>query len=200
MKTIILRLLLAQCYVVTGLRADSYCSLIVKVESTASQIERAVVVEEENGWKTEYQTVRGQARFCGLGIRPVTVTVGRPGCNQVAEKDVPLNWNETREQRVIYNHSGCQTEQMPVAACSFLLRFVKPDHSPVSGVSFRASAPYPRSYSADEFGRLFVRIGAGQELSGEAAAEGYSIEPIRIQCVSENQWLERIVSLRTNSR
>lgn len=200
MKIMVPRLLRAYCYAVTSFCADSYCSLIVKVESTASQIERAVVVEEEDGWKTEHQTVMGQVTFCGLGIRPVSVTVGRPGCNQVVVRDVPLNWNETRELRVIDNQSGCQTERMPVAACAFLLRFVRPDHSPVSGVSFTALMPYPRDFSADEFGRVFVRIGAGQELSGEATAGGYSSEAVKIRCVSKNQWLEQIVTLRANSR
>lgn len=176
---------------------ETYCSLIVKVELTAPGPETNVAVVEDNGWKTELETSRGQARFCGLGFGPVSITVGSQGdCGEVVLKHVGLDWNHTRRISVIYDRSECTREIMPVAACGFLLRFVGPDRSPIRGVSFKLTAPYPETYAGDAYGRIMLRVFAavGSSLSGVGSASGYSPVDVETPCTNERR--ERIVTLR----
>ena len=175
--------------------ADNYCSLVVGVQRINVSEEALVTVEEEDGTTQHLATSGGEAKFCNLGIRPVLVTVGRPGCNQVIVKDVQLNWNYSRRIRVIYDQSGCNVDAPPVAACAFLFRFVDSGRQPVRGVALRTREPFPGVYSADEYGRIFLRIAAGQELVGEGSAPSYQVKNIRTPCVSKNVWFEQIVVL-----
>ena len=185
----------------TSLHAAAYCSLSIKVETpSGKEVETRVVVEEEHGWRTERTTRRGQARFCGLGIKPVSVTVGAAGCNQVVVRNVPLRWSETRNLSVIYDEAPCLVDTLPVAACAFLLRFVSPDNDPVGGVSFKVQTPFAESYRGDEYGRVFMRIAGGQQLFGVSSASGYKPTEIMIPCVSKNQRLEQTVVLEKSDQ
>lgn len=177
------------------LQAAGYCSLKVKVQGpSGNAVDTRVVIEEEHGWKAEKATRHGQVEFCGLGINPVTVTVGSVGCNQVVVHNVPLGWNETTTLPVLYDRESCQGETLPVAACAFLLRFADANHGPIAA-SFKAEKPFPNSHNGDEYGRIFIRIAAGQELSGTASAPGYKPTPVSIPCVSKNQRLDQVVVL-----
>jgi hypothetical protein len=153
-----------------------------------------VVVEERNGWKAEQTSESGPLEFCGLGIHPVSVTVGDIGCNQVVVRNVPLSWEETTHLSVTYDKAPCLGESPGVAACAFLLRFVGA-HDPLGGVSFEEQKPFPESRVADEFGRIFIRIAAGQELIGVASVRGYKPAQIALPCESNSQRLEKIVVL-----
>jgi hypothetical protein len=180
----------------TGLHAAGYCSLNVKLQSpSGKEVEARVVVEEQNGFKTEQTAHRGSVKFCGLGINTVSVTVGDAACNQVVVRNVPLNWNETRNLVVTYDEAPCLIDAPPVAACSFLLRFITTNHDPIEAVSFKAERPFVESHRADEYGRVFVRIAAGQELAGIGSASGYKPVQINIPCISKNQRLEQMVLL-----
>jgi hypothetical protein len=186
---------------VTCLHAAAYCSLSVKVESpSGKEVATSVVVEDESGWRTERTTRRGPARFCGLGIKPVSVIVGDAGCNQVVVRNVPLRWNETRNLSVTYDDAPCLVDTPPVAACTFLLRFVAANHDPLGAVSFKAQKPFDESHRGDEYGRMFLRIAAGQELFGVSSASGYKPAEISIPCISKNQRLEQIVVLEKSGQ
>ena len=181
---------------VRGFPAVAYCSLSVKVENPhGGLVETRVIVEEQNGVKTEQMTTREPSRFCGLGITPVSIIVGRDGCNQVIVRKVPLSWDETRHLSIIYDEAPCQVDVPPVAACAILLRVVAVNHGPLGKVLFKAQKPFPASYNADEYGRIFVRVAAGLELSGVISATGYQPAEIRIPCISKNYRVEERIVL-----
>jgi hypothetical protein len=186
-------------FVAEALHAAGYCSLSVRVENpSGKEVEARVVIEEQNGWKTERTTTRGVARFCGLGVTPVSVTVGDAACNQVVVRNVPLEWNETRILSVTYDEAPCLVESLPVAACAFLLRFVSVEREAIGSVSFKTERPFTEFHSSDEFGRIFVKIAAGQELLGTASASSHTSTQVRIPCISKNQRLEEIVVMEKN--
>jgi hypothetical protein len=187
--------------VTTTLRAAGYCSLTIKVESPSGKVTEArVVVEEENGQRTERTTRQGVAEFCGLGINPVSVTVGSAYCNQVIVRNVGLEWNKPRKVSVLYDEAACQGESLPVAACTFLLRFVDSKRVPIDAVVFDEQKPFAQSHHADEYGRIFVRIAARQELSGIGLANGYKPAQINIPCISKNYVLEQMVILQKSGQ
>jgi hypothetical protein len=183
-------------FAATGLRAAGYCSLTVKVESPSGKaVDVRVVIEEENGWKTEGMTKLGVAEFCGLGIRPVSVTVGPAGCSQVVVRKVPIDWNQPRRISVLYDQGSCNVDTPPVAACALLLRFIDSNRVPINTATLSELKPFARSHSADDYGRILVRIADGQELSGEVLAKGYKPVQISIPCTTLNQRLEQMVVL-----
>lgn len=186
---------------VTGLRAAGYCSLRVKVESPSGKmVDVHVVVEEQNGSKIEKTTVKGLAEFCGLGIKPVSVTVGGQGCNQVVVRDVPLRWNETREVSVRYDLDPCNVDPPPVAVCAILFRFIDSKRVPVDTVTLNEQKPFAQLHPTDDYGRILVRIAAGEAISGEALADGYKPVQISIPCTTLNQRLEQTVVLERAGR
>lgn len=178
-----------------GLLAEKYCSLEVTVESEYTDPVSVTVVEAD-GWKSQRDTEAGVARFCGLGIRSVSVVVGKAGCNQVFVRDVPLRWMKTTALRVVHQRSICLEESPPVAACTFLLRFANHERKPISGVALEVQAPFPEVRAADEHGRILFWIAAGKTVTGVADHDGYLPQSVSIECVGANAWLERLVILQ----
>lgn len=158
-----------------------------------------MIVQERDGRRVEQESQSGGARFCDLGITPVTVTVGAPQCNQVTVRNIGLEWGKTANVSVIYDNRPCLVDNPPVAACQFLLRFVDAGRKPVAGVSVSTQDPGGRTEKADEFGRLLIRIPANEELRAVGTAPGYGRSEVRIPCSSENQRVERYVVLRRSS-
>ena len=173
-----------------------HCSLLVKVISPqGAEVEADVVVEERDGRKIEQENKPGGVKFCDLGITPVTVTVGNAACNQVVVRNVPLRWGEPRTVSVIYDDQPCLTDSLPVAACQFLFRFIDSHRNSIKGASLKIQTPYEEVYKADAFGRLLIRIGAGQDLLGIASANGYNSTEVRTPCVTKNRRVEQYVTL-----
>ena len=85
----------------TSLGQD-FCSLAVHIEAPSAISPVPVRVEEPDGRVETAFPVDGIARFCGLGIKPVTVRVGRD-CGQVTVTGVRLEWGLTRNVSVIYS-------------------------------------------------------------------------------------------------
>jgi hypothetical protein len=182
------------------LSAADYCSLEVRVVAPSGKpVETRVVVVEMNGRKAERTSGTELTKFCGLGVSPVSIAVGDAGCNQVVVRNVPLRWRETTHLSVMYDDTPCLGEDIPVAACAFLLRFVDGQLDPVGAVSFEEQKPFLESRRGDEFGRVFVRIAAGQELVGVASAKGYKSAKVSLFCESKNQKLEQLVALERSS-
>src|SRR5437773_2455866 len=69
----------------SAVAASDYCSLVVRVLSPEGVVLSGIpiVVTEASGVVVLGSTENGEAQFCGLGIRPVTIKVGRTTCNQV---------------------------------------------------------------------------------------------------------------------
>lgn len=176
--------------------AESYCSLVVSVDRVGSSRELPITVQEVSGRKIEQSTVDGTASFCGLGLAAVTVTVGSPGCRQVVVRNVSLAWQETRQLRVVHDTSTCNRGEMPVAACSMLLRIVGVDQNGIQGARLVANAPFSRTHLGDDYGRIFERVAAGKSWVGTVSAPDHKREEINIPCVSENYSLERMIVLR----
>jgi hypothetical protein len=195
------------CFFGGQLFGQTYCSLIVQVQTTAlgvdtTAVETTVAVEEEDGTRTEVETLRGQARFCGLGLGPVTITVRYRSCSEIILKHVRPRWNAARQISIVYDLSDCVQPSLPVvAACGPLLRFVRPNRSPVRGVSFKLTSPYPQTYLGDDYGRVFLRVltAFGSPLSGVASAHGYTTEEVRTTCFG-GQRNEKVVTLRPVSQ
>ncbi len=184
-----------------SLHAESFCSLVVNVQSpTRKIIETRVEVSEHDGRLTQAITRNGIVRVCGLGILPVTVVVGDAGCNQVVVRNVPMDWNETRNLLVAYDIAPCQSDTPPVAACSFLLRFADPNGTPVGEVNFDERQPYASVQRSDEYGRMFIRIAASQTLSGIAKAAGFRPSNVSITCSSKTIVFEKRVTLEKAER
>ncbi len=195
--------ILRLCLLILIVRAAAgYCSLAIKVSDPAGkEVEARVIVQERDGRRVEQESQSGGARFCDLGITPVTITVGAPQCNQVIVRNVGLEWGKTANVSVICDRRPCLSDAPPVAACQFLLRFVDAGHKPVAGVSVRRQDPGDGTGTekADEFGRLLVRIPANEALRAVGTAPGYGRSEVRIPCSSENQRVERYVVLRRSS-
>jgi len=185
----------------TNLFAKDHCSLVVKaVDSEGREVEADVVVTERDGRRIERENRPGGVKFCDLGITPITVTVGSPECNQVVVRNVPLRWGETRIVSVIYDDRPCLVDPPPVAACQFLFRFIDTQHNFVKGVSLKTQTPYEEVHKADDFGRLLMKIPAGQQLLGMAAANGYGPAEVRVPCVTNNRKVEQYITLTKSGR
>jgi hypothetical protein len=180
----------------TNMQAAAYCSLIVTVHNAAGEgVSVRIAVEETNGWRVAESASQGSAKLCGLGIKPVTVIVGDAACNQVTVRNVPLQWNTTQTLPVTYDETPCRSDTPPVAACAFVLRFIDTSHQPIGTLSFATTKPFPQTYRADDYGRVMVRIAAGQEMLGEGSASGYKPVQVSIRCTSENMSVERVLQL-----
>lgn len=176
--------------------STDYCSLIVKVVNGQGQETEAwVTVEERDGRRLREENVPGGVRFCDLGILPVTVMVGDPACNQVVVRNVPLYWGETRELKVFYDRDPCLIDPPPVAACRILYRFADPEGNWVRKLTLKVDSPRPEKLETDSFGRVLVRIAAGEELRAVATAEGHRTAELRLTCTRENSWVEQKVTL-----
>src|SRR5580704_8529456 len=130
----------------SAVAAPDYCSLVVRVLNqggTASSRILVVVSEPSGVVLADNTTENGEAKFCGLGVQPVTVKVGGSSCNQVLVQNVMLIWNSTRE--VIVTYVPCPSEMPSVVppSCWVLFRFRDENEKWISDVSF--IPPVPRA-------------------------------------------------------
>jgi hypothetical protein len=139
-------------------------------------------------------------KFCDLGIVPVTVMVGDPACNQVIVRNVPLEWQQTRELRILYEREPCLIDRPPVAACSILYRFADPGGKWIRGISVQVDRPRPEKLRGDVFGRVLVSIAADEELRAFAAAHGFLPAELRLSCTPKNSWVEQKVTMHPVAR
>ena len=75
----------------------------------------------------------------GVGILPVTVTVGDKYCSQSIVQQVPLDWAKPQRISVVRNIEGCSDgrdgERPASLSCAVLFRFVDDDEHSVGGVA-----------------------------------------------------------------
>jgi hypothetical protein len=123
---------------------QDFCSLTVHIAGASLTPQVPVTVEESDGRRETAYSIDGVARFCGLGLSPVTIRVGRD-CAPVTVSGVRPVWGGTRNVDVIYNDSQCREDRAMALGgpiCSLLLRFRGDDKNgkPLAGVALRPPA------------------------------------------------------------
>lgn len=193
-------LLLCLCLVCfhSALRAQDNCSLFVRVVTPQGAEERdlPITVEERDGRKSQKRYERGGVVFCDLGILPVTITVGHPGCNQVVIRDVPLRWGERRMISVTYDFESCMDGRPRRVACKMLFRFVDSERKVINGARLEMEVPYKKTYEADQFGRILVEnIPYDGEFRGISTASGYDPVALQHRCTQQERDVEQYVTM-----
>jgi hypothetical protein len=180
-----------------SIHAQEYCSLAVNiVDMQGRAVEAKVAVQESDGRTVEKTANFGLVQFCDLGIEPVTISVGHPGCNQAVVRNVGLRWGTTIKVKIIYDREPCLVDEPPVAACQMLFRFADAEQRWLKGVALKLQSPEDKIFNADEYGRIHMRVAAFKEVVGIATTPGYEPAEIRIRCTSENEHLERRMTLK----
>jgi hypothetical protein len=165
--------------------AQDDCSLIVKVRTPDGRRPHAPVsVKEQNGRTQELEQDGDDVRFCGLGILPVTVTVGNDSvCNQVVVHDVPVAWNRTYLLHVTYDPEACRERvPPPEPACEILFRVRNPAGAPVPGAVVSLTSPIAKSFVADRFGRADIVLRATSHVAGSASGAGLRAAGFAFDC------------------
>lgn len=154
-------------------RAQDRCSLIVRVLSPDGRRPKAPVsVIQEDRRVEELEQDSAEVRFCGLGILPVTVTVGSGGmCGQVIVRDVPVAWNRTYLLHVTYDPGACRERvPPPEPACEVLFRVRSATGAPVPGAVISLASPISKPLVGDRFGRADIILKALRLLAAGARA------------------------------
>lgn len=173
-------------FAVLAVASGDYCSLVVEVQAPNGKRPIALVsVTEQNG-RTLEQLRRGQdARFCDLGVRPVTVKVGADDtCNQVIVKEVPLSWQKTNHLRITYDPKPCldDTVHPLVPTCTYLLRISDDTGKWISGASVSWGSG-DLMLKTDDAGRVIVDAKLGS-VKATITAPGYVTRPFDSACDS----------------
>lgn len=187
-----------------SLAGREHCSLIVSVvDNSGREVEALVTVTEANGHSTKRENEIGGAKFCGLGILPVTVSVGRPNtCNQVTVRNVVLRWGETIRLKVVHDRGDCLIDvpPNPTPQCEVLLRFVTSRGDEIRDVSLAVQEPFKSVLKGDRYGRIRTLVAEGSVLVGTGTAAGFRPETIRIPCSIDDSPMEKQVVLNEGSR
>jgi hypothetical protein len=158
-----------------GIHAQGYCSLSVTVVDTQGRtVEANVAVQESDGRTIEKMTNFGSLQFCDLGIKPVTISVGRPACNQAVVRNVGLRWGTTIKVNMMYDREPCLVDEPPLAACQMLFRFADAEQRWLKGVALKLQSPEVKTFSADEYGRVHTRQAAFKEVLKTSTSNGAS--------------------------
>jgi hypothetical protein len=164
--------------------AQDYCSLIVRV-ANASGCKRSgdwVKLNEGDAHVEIESTIDGEVRFCNLGIRAVTVTVGRYECNQVVVRNIPLSWGSERIVNVVYDNQPCYVDPPHSPGCSVLLRFVNEQWKSIPEVQLDPPINKSKTDRSDKYGRAMVWLQLDDKLLITARSPGFSPEKLEVKC------------------
>ena len=188
--------------------AEDFCSLKVLVVDPLAGLKLSdvsVAVQERNGTRVVELTKDGVARFCGLGISSVTLTVGaNVAACQTIVRDVSLSWGIPAEIKVIRDMRQCQLNLdegivslgLPYH-CKVLLRFLDERHAWIPDVTVGHVAGRP-SPASDRYGRVMLEYRSDQPGPVIAEKKGFFSENINLSCLAERQIQERLIILKTN--
>lgn len=197
---LIAALILFRPAILTG---EEWCPLIVKVyqQDSSYQAEADITVTEEDGARYSFQNAPGEAKFCGLGFRPVTVEV-KGFCETVR---VATSWfvrDETRILKVLLDQERCFRDRPhpPIPVCDILLRIRDESGAPRSDATFVALAPKEWRRQSDSYGRVSTVIAMGEELRGYVSARKSVDLPLRIPCRRGQAPTEKVLVLRGPQR
>jgi len=177
------------------------CSLIVNIEATSGYKEVPVVVVESDGTKWEAKSIGGVAKFCGLGVHAVTVSVGKASCNTVTVNPVFLDENlaSTKYVNVYLDDLPCYRDVgvVPPIGCPYHFRVFGPNREILPRASIRiTSGSIMTDHKADEYGRVFYLARPGRNASVISSAPGFESVHEEIACVRAGLiTVERVVAL-----
>lgn len=174
--------------------------LVTVVDPTGNEVEADVTLTDTNGTQIKKENETGGVKFYGLGVEPVTVIVGKPPCNQVTVRDVPLRWGDTVRLKVVYNVEDCLIDLPHSPTCRVVMRVVDTDAKPIAGPTISITAPRQRTVTGDQFGRYFVAVPFGDVLSAEVNAVGMVSSSVRVPCVRDKQFMDSFVTLHRASK
>jgi hypothetical protein len=149
--------------------AQDYCSLIVRVLTPQGlRPEVPISVREHDGRIEQREQGKEDARFCNLGILPVTVTVGSGSmCNQVEVRDVPVAWKRTYVLHVTYDPEACRERvPPPEPTCEILFRVRGSTGAPVSEAIVSLTSPIAKTFVSDRYGRVDIVLKATSHVLG----------------------------------
>lgn len=184
--------------------AADYCSLVVRVLSPDNKrfFQVLVSVQEESGRVTRKEADSEDARFCDLGISPVTVTVGEDACNQVVVRNVPLEWEEEYILRITYDREPCMQSPPPrlYPVCRLLFRIADSTGNWLQKASVTfAGGRFPKA-ETDHAGRIMVVPRKGERVTGTVAATGYSNKTFSGACPGSDRSYDEEVQVVVLSR
>lgn len=174
------------------------CSLVVRVLTPDGRRPRAPIsVQEKNGRVHEEEQIGGDARFCDLGILPVTVTVGSDGiCNQVTVRDVPISWHRTYLLTVTYDPMACvETLPAPVPVCTILFRVADSAGVWQPHAMIALSRADRKTLKVDGYGRATFVAKVGEQIRGSATAPGFVPAAFTVAC-SQTEPVEEYIKLQ----
>jgi len=164
--------------------SGDYCSLVVEVVAPNGKRPTAdVTVIEQNGRKLEQLSEGQDAKFCDLGLLPVSVKVGDDvTCNQVIVSEVPLSWLKTYHLKVIYDLKPCLKDlpHLPTPFCTYLFRISDTAGKWISGASAQVM-PGNLTLASDTSGRVSVDTNLGS-VTATISAAGYSTRSFDSTC------------------
>ena len=177
---------------------QDYCSLVVKVlDEQNFEVMAPVSVEEKGGKVTAGENEPGGARFCNLGILPVTVKVGRPeSCNHTIIHNVALEWQQTRTIHVKYEIESClrHPPPLPEPLCQLSIRVF--DQRAVSQrATVEVLSRAGEAYRTDNSGRVRILMQSGSILKTAVRSDGYLARQIEAACTLDTPRIERVVVL-----
>jgi hypothetical protein len=179
--------------------SDNYCSLVVQVVAPNGKRPAADVrVTEENGRKLDQITDGMDARFCDLGVRPVTVEVGSAGtCNQVRVNSVPLAWGETYHLKITYDPVPCLRDLPHISPryCTYVFRVQNEQGKWLPNATLSIS-PAGLSQRTDNAGRAMFTPAIGPFMLKIRAA-GYGARSLEGNCTpaESHEPQERLIQL-----
>jgi hypothetical protein len=190
-------LMMIPLFPVNGMsQVQPICSLTVKVVNPQNaEVEAEIQVVESNGRTTILENELGGARFCDLGLLPVTITVGKSACNQVVLRDVPLDWPGTKTVNVIYDIEPCFVTRVPSKFCDVMIRVLDVGDRPLQEAKIHVSGSDKPPAKTDEFGRGFVPIATGAGII-EIEHDGFVTGKLVINCDLKSPKQEQVIRLR----
>jgi hypothetical protein len=169
-----------------------HCSLHIKVVNPRGlEVEAIITVTEKDGRVQTKENEKGGAKFCDLGVRPVTVVVGKGPCHQITVRDVQLSWGKTSYLKVVYDPEPCMrdTPPSPDPGCEVMVRIIDKERRPIPGARTMVKVPFQQQITADQHGRVMLRAKYGPDLEGIVTQERYLPAQFKFPC-SRNDSLQ----------
>jgi hypothetical protein len=184
----------------TLLSAADYCSLAVHVVDPAGrQTEVAVSVQEKNGRLVEREPSSEDARFCDLGLTPVTVRVAYDSaCDQVVVNDVRLYWHQMSFLTVTYDRTLC-SERVPMLGCFVLFRVSDNSGRWLDKSSIGFDQPILGPQETDSAGRARIALGPDAIASGTVSSSGFVSQPFAVTCAKDQRVREELIKLEKSA-
>jgi hypothetical protein len=172
-----------------------YCSLVVKVQdSKGVPVDVRVHITRSDGSVLDELTSEdGTARFCDLGVAPVTVSLGSAACKLLTLRNLYPEWRT--ERRLLVTYDPCHAEGGDAIfsqACHVLIRAVDQDGVGLAGARVTLNLP-ARIDPTDRFGRAFFKLLYNDEVTGKVEKVGYGSGRFTFRCSSEAWAVDKIV-------